>query len=136
MPFEEPVEVAWILEPEAEGYLLDGHIHLLEAHTGILHDPIEDKGAGRASGVAHTDGVEPVLGDTKDIRIALDAPLLPVAEFDELPKLLKHIMTRAAQASLHRRIALSEAPDMEADEGEMCAQDRHGSPVRCPHLPG
>ena len=136
MPFEKPVEIAWILEPEAEGDLLYRDIHLLEAHARILHDPVEDESAGRVAGVAHADGVEPVLRDAEGIRVAFDAPVLPVAEFNELAELLKHIVTRTVQTALCGRIALSEPPDMEADKGEMCAQDRHGGPVGCPHLPG
>jgi hypothetical protein len=135
MPFEEPVEVARIFEPEAEGNLLDRHIHLPETHTGILYHPVEDKNTGRLAGVAHANGVESVFADAEGIRVAFDAPMLPVAELDELPELLKHIVTCASQTSLCGCITSIEAPDMKADESEMSAEDRHGRPVGGPHLP-
>jgi hypothetical protein len=113
-PFEESIEIAGVLEPEAESDLLYRYIHLTETHTGVLHQSVEDESTGRVARVTHTDSVKPILGDAESVGITFDAPVLPIAEFDELPELLKHKVACAAQASLCGGIALREAPDVKA----------------------
>ncbi len=116
MPFEEPVEIARILESEAESDLLDRDIHLLEAHTGILYHSVVEEGARRMACIAHADRMEPVLGHAEGVRIAPDAPMLAIPELNELPELLEHVVASAAKARLSRCIASGEAPDMKAYE--------------------
>lgn len=53
MPFEELVEITRILEAEAEGNLLDGDSHLLEAHASILNHSVIDERAWRLTCIAH-----------------------------------------------------------------------------------
>ena len=136
MPFEEPVEIAWILEPKAEGDLLDGDVHLLEAHAGILHHALGDEDARRMTGIAHADGMEPIFRDAEGFGITLDAPVFAIPKLDQLPELLEHMMARASKAGFGRCIRLSKAPEMQADERHMGADDRHGDPIRRSHLSG
>ena len=136
MPLEEPVEVTRILETQAERDLLDGHVHLLQAHAGVLNHPVADEGAGRMAGIAHADRMEPVLRHPEGRRIAPDAPMLAVADLDELPELLQDVVPRAPQARFRRSVALCQPPEMQADQRQMSPENSHGDAIGASHLPG